>query len=72
MKNINKLFAILLCILCYSCSDSDDGNNNATLGQLSVYLKDTEGKPVKDAFVVMSGLEKNRVITMGEGFSSIL
>lgn len=69
MKNINKLFTILLCILCYSCSDSDDGNNNATLGQLSVYLKDTEGKPVKDAFVVMSGLEKNRVITMGEGFS---
>ncbi|MDD3038485.1 endonuclease/exonuclease/phosphatase family protein [Bacteroides sp.] len=69
MKNRTSLFVILLSIVCYACSDSKDSTDNTVVGQLSVYLKDTSGKPVKDAFVVMSGLEKNRVVTMGEGRS---
>ena len=68
MKNIN-LFIILLCMLTCACSESNEDDSSASLGQLSVTLKDVNGKPVKDAFVVLSGLEGRRLVNMGEGFS---
>ena len=68
MKNIN-LFIILLCMLTCACSESNEDDSSASLGQLSVTLKDANGKPVKDAFVVLSGLEGRRLVNMGEGFS---
>ena len=67
MKKI-YLIACLLCFLVTSCSKEEE-NTEATLGQLSVTLTDEAGKPIKDAFVIMSGLEKNRLINMGEGRS---
>ena len=68
MKNINLLIS-LLCVLFCACSESNDDDSNTPLGQLSVTLKDANGKPVKDAFVVLSGLEGRRLVNMGEGFS---
>lgn len=69
MKNIH-FFLLLFSLFFCACTDSNDESNNATLGQLSVMLKDTKGQPVKNAFVIMSGIEGKRLVNMGEGFSN--
>lgn len=66
-----KQVYLLICLFCfsfYSCSN-EEKNETDIIGQLSVQLKDESGKPVKDAFVIMSGLDKTRLLNMGEGKS---
>ena len=71
MKNINLLFLLVSFLLLSSCSSDmkDDESGSILTGQLSVSLKDASGKVVKDAFVVMTGIDAKRLVKMGEGRS---
>lgn len=69
MKNIYFIL-LIFCLALHACSNSNDESNEVTLGQFSVILKNTQGNPIKNAFVILSGIEGKRLVNMGEGFSN--
>ncbi|WP_455585436.1 endonuclease/exonuclease/phosphatase family protein [Bacteroides sp.] len=63
------ILILLFCFLFCACSKGYSDEN--TTGKLIFSLKSADGRAVENAFLVLSSLDENRIVRLGEGYSDI-